>query len=148
MSRDEISQNNAERERLLRLTRALSVQELSKEMDDGWTVATGVAHLAFWDRRAALLLDRWSRGNLPPRREPGWDTPEVLNEALLPQWRALAPVESVRLALEAAAAVDLRVEKLDPRIFEEIAISDESWLVKRFRHRREHLDQIERALRP
>ena len=37
-------------------------------MQAGWTVAGVLAHLAFWDQRVVVLVDRWAdgRGTPPP----------------------------------------------------------------------------------
>ena len=54
-----------------------------QNLDNGWTVAAALAHLAFWDCRAALLLRRWEqKGTLPD--DPDMD---LLNEALLEEWQ-------------------------------------------------------------
>src|ERR671939_89289 len=55
------SQDTRERQRLEALVRRLSDPELTRQMDDGWTVAAVLAHLALWDRRATVLVERWRR---------------------------------------------------------------------------------------
>jgi hypothetical protein len=109
-------------------------------------VAVALAHLAFWDRCALLVLGRWERGERPPVVESEWPGDEVINGALLAEWQALPPPEAARLVIEGAHAVDAHVARLDAGMLEAIVAGGESWLVGRALHRREHLDQIERAL--
>lgn len=112
------------------------------DLGEGWTIAVALAHLAFWDRRAAGLLHRWDvEGSLP-------DTVDVnlLNATLLPEWSVLDPERAARLAIEAAALVDAAVETLDPDKADAIMMIGNQFIVDRGRHRRDHLDQIEQAL--
>jgi hypothetical protein len=146
MERAPTEHNAAERAQLAALVARLGERELGLSLGGGWTVAVALAHLAFWDRRALLVLDRWERGKRPPAVESEWSGDEVINGALLAEWQALPPPEAVRLAIEAAHAVDARVARLDAGTLEAIVAGGESWLVRRALHRREHLDQIERAL--
>jgi hypothetical protein len=48
------------RQRLQVLVARLDDAELAYPLGDEWTVAAVLAHLAFWDRRAAILLARAS----------------------------------------------------------------------------------------
>ena len=139
------AENEAQRERLAALVGDLGDADLERSLGGGWTVAMSLAHLAFWDRRATLLLDHWERGQSPPADEPAWYS-DLLNETLLAQWRALPPRETARLALEAAAGVDRKIETLDAAVAAAISERGESWRLQRSTHRREHIEQIERAL--
>jgi hypothetical protein len=65
---------------------------------------------------------------------------------LLPEWLALPPHEAVSLVVEAAEMVDRKTEALSADLIEKIAAAGELWRLTRALHRREHLDQIERAL--
>jgi hypothetical protein len=146
MDRDFTSRNDEERQRLSDLLNRLTSEDLSRTLEAGWTISVVLAHLAFWDRRGHLLLDGWRRGLVPPLT-PSWYS-DTLNDTLLPEWQALPPTETVRLAIEAAEAIDATIRTLEDGIVEEILRRDEGWRVNRWRHRREHIEQIERALRP
>ena len=138
-----VNENAAERRRLEALAGRLSDADLQRDLGDGWTVAVALAHLAFWDRRAVLVLERWQRdGKLP-------DDPEadLLNDSLLDEWRLLPPRRAAELAVAAAQAVDLTIERLDARVADAVRGRGEDWRLRRAAHRREHLDQIDRALR-
>ena len=139
-----VPENEAERARLVTLVTRLTDADLARPLGNGWTVATALAHLAFWDRYDMQLIEHWERGDILNPNEPKWYD-DVLNRGLLPEWQAPAR-ESVRLALEAAEAVNRKVGSLTPEIADAIIARDETWLLRRHNHRREHIDQIERAL--
>jgi hypothetical protein len=135
--------NATERRRLEALVARLSDVELGKDLGDGWTPAVALAHLAFWDRRAVLTLERWQRaGTLPDEPDV-----EILNDSLLEEWRALPPRRAADLAVAAARAADQTVEGLAAPVADAILARGEEWRLRRAVHRREHVDQIERALR-
>lgn len=139
VSADVLADNSAQ---LKRLEYLAEVTPANADLWDGWTVAVALAHLAFWDQRAILLLRRWKeRGE-----EPDNPDDDVLNSALLHVWQTLSLEVATRLALEAARAVDNAVKSLDERTVLAIVAHGDDWLLKRGRHRREHLDQIERAV--
>jgi sulfur carrier protein ThiS len=135
------SQDTRERQRLEALVQRLSDAELTRQMDDGWTVAAVLAHLAFWDRRAAVLVERWRRTGVG-RSEAEADT---INDAARAQWLALPPRVAAEQAVEAARAIDAALDAA-PDLVEQIVRLGSPVNVSRAVHRREHLDQIERAL--
>ena len=120
-------------------------------MHDQWTVATKLGHLAFWDRFVLGLLDRWQAG-LPFRidNEPWHD--DAVNDAILAETLALESAVAGRLAVDAACSVDDWLTGLDPVSAARLeadaanAETDANWLVHRYRHREEHLAEIEAFL--
>lgn len=139
ISEDLLAENSAQLKRLESVAKA---RPPNVDLGDGWTGAVALAHLAFWDQRAILLLKRWKERGVVP------DNPDddVLNSALLRMWQTLPLEVAFRLALEAARAVDDAVKSLDERTVLAILERGDDWLLRRGRHRREHLDQIERAV--
>jgi hypothetical protein len=137
-----IASNAESRGRLKELTGRLSAADLGREVGDGWTIATVLAHLAFWDRRALGTLRKWQRTGTQP---PGAD-PEVLNEALAAEWELLPPRETARLAIEAAERLDAAIEAAGPDLVAAIQASGNTRQLSRIGHRTEHVEQIERAL--
>ena len=138
--------NDAERERLRALVGRLSERELEIMVDDHWTVAGALAHLAFWDARNAILGRKLQQG-VP--FVPGDDEPEdvtTLNDAMRPLLLAIPPAEAARLALALAEQADSLMASLDPS---QVWPADPRSPVNPLRagHRREHLDEIEAALR-
>jgi hypothetical protein len=132
----------ASRQRLEALVTRLQDSELRTPLADGWTVAAVLAHLAFWDQRAAYLVERWKRHGFGPSE---MDV-EAVNNAMKPQWLALQPRSAADLAISAARSADTALDSASPELLEQIDASGGSINVSRAHHRTEHLDEIERAL--
>ena len=49
MNETYVIENTVERDRLMALTARLTEEELRRQLPNGWSVATKLAHLAFWD---------------------------------------------------------------------------------------------------
>jgi hypothetical protein len=142
MDRSYTAANTRSRERLKELVNQMSLEDLSRPLSDGWTIAAMLAHLAFWDYRALALLDKL--GNEEVQYSP--IDPDIVNDAMQPLCRALPPHEAVRLAVEAAEAVDRKLETLRPDIVSQIVQDGAPINVKRSEHREQHLVQIENTL--
>lgn len=136
-----LSDNTTERRRLEAC--AGPMESADRDLGNGWTVTVALAHLAFWDRLATLTLQRWERGDITSDEAE----PDLLNDALIEEWRALSPRQAADLAVAAARRVDAAVEALDARTVAAILARGEEWLIRRDVHRREHLDQIEGVTR-
>jgi len=144
VDRSHVPENSTERQRLRALVDRLSDEQLRRPLPDGWTVAAVLAHLAFWDQRALVALDQWDKGTAPRRLDVA--DADWINDAAKVICLALPPRTAAHLAVATADAVDKTVETLrDERL---AANTDAGHLVNlhRSEHRREHLDQIERAL--
>ena len=142
-----VAENRAQLERLHALVDKLSDQDLSRSLDAGWTVAGVLAHLAFWDYRIVTLLDRWGpdgRGTPPPPQDEA--ATDWINDAGKQLCLALPPRVAARLAIDAAMAADQRVAGLSERQLDANRAAGGPISVRRAEHRREHLDEIERAL--
>ncbi len=136
------ARNDASRERLSALLARVSDAELSREIGGGWTVAAGLAHLAFWDR-ATLLRWRKRRGGESFVWVPEGLT-DVLNDAGLPQWRALDPRAVAADVLAAAEELDREIASLPSDL---VAEAKERYprAIERSVHRLAHVVDIERA---
>ena len=135
------SQDEPQRRRLEALVERLSDEDLARPMPDGWTIAAVLAHLAFWDNRAALLVERWRQAGVGPSPIDV----HVVNDAAKPQWLALAPRAAAEGAVQAARVADGALDTADETLLQQIAALGEINL-SRALHRAEHLDQIERVL--
>jgi hypothetical protein len=141
------AENAAARERILSLVAGLTDEEMAVPSDDGWTIGAQLAHLAFWDRvhsgrlRAALS----SGGDLPAPFPPG--AVDEINNAGLEAWRLIAGTSAIRWFAEASSGVDAYLGSLDPSVVARIRNAGLPRLVERHRHRADHGDAIERALR-
>ncbi|MBI3456506.1 MAG: DinB family protein [Candidatus Rokubacteria bacterium] len=148
VDRSYIADNNAQRARLRALVDRLSDQDLARPLSAGWTVAGVLAHLAFWDQRVLVLLEHWGRsgpGATPPRMHP--DDVDWINDAGKALCLALPPGAAARLAVTTADAVDQKVAALSDDLVTANAAAGNPINLGRAQHRREHLDEIERALR-
>ena len=135
-------ENARQRDRLNALVARLSDQDLRTPIDERWTIAVALAHLAFWDQRALALLRRWKGGAVSP-------SPidiDLTNESLLPLWSALSPRAAALLAVSAADAVDHELEIAPAALIAEIERLGERFRLFRSEHRKQHLDEIERVL--
>jgi DinB family protein len=145
IDRTHVAENHAERERLRSLITRLSDEELSRPMPAGWTLAAVLAHISFWDARAIFWLDKWGRGGPPSTYEP--ENVEAVNESAKPLCLALRPRDAARLALRLAEESDRKVEALSDGMLAKIqAAGSPPFNLSRAIHRKEHLDDIERAL--
>jgi hypothetical protein len=145
--RSYVNENRKELDRLRALVARLSDADLSRPMPAGWTVAGVLGHLAVWDQRIAVLLDRWGADGRGPR--PTYDEAAVdwINDATKPLCLGLAPREAARIAVAAAEAADRKVAALSDALLAANAAAGGPIGVRRAEHRREHLDEIERELR-
>lgn len=143
--RSYIDTNTRERERLRALVERLDDDALIAPVNEYWTVAGVLGHIAFWDVRVLLLADKVDRGEPfgPSDAEPEGDW---LNDATRPLIHAIAPKEAAQLALRIAEQTDTRVAALPPdRLWPRDP--DSPLNAVRAEHRGEHLDEVEAALR-
>ena len=138
---DHVARNQEQLERLRRLVARLSDDDLGRELPDGWTVADALAHLAYYDRRAQILLERFAR-------EGVFASPydyETINAALPHLTRRIPPREIAAEVLAAAEAADRAAAATPATLVGEIRRLNQVKL-ERAEHRRNHLDDIESLL--
>jgi uncharacterized damage-inducible protein DinB len=140
-----IEANSRQRERLRALVEKLDEDALAAPVNEYWTVAGVLGHLAYWDIRVLVLAEKiqrnepWAPGDAEP--EGDW-----LNDTTRPLIHAIAPREAAQLALRIADQTDALVAKLPlARLWPRDPTSPIS--PARSEHRGEHLDEIEAALR-
>ena len=143
--RSYVAENDRERRRLEALVDKLDDKALSQSMPAGWTIASVLAHLAFWDERATILIDMLKRGANIPALENAADV-EWINDAAKPAQLALAPRRAATLAVETARATDQAVAALSDDLLAKNAAAGSPIYLLRADHRREHLDEIEQVL--
>jgi hypothetical protein len=139
-----IKANALTRDRLRAVVGRMNDADLARDLGDGWTVSTLLAHLAFYDLRAVALLDEWHRAGAVT--ESPLDA-HTLNRAALPLFRSVPLRTAAELALSAAEAADSRVAELelDPDLLEKIEAAQPSLDLNRGEHRQEHLRQLEQV---
>jgi Mycothiol maleylpyruvate isomerase N-terminal domain len=142
LDRSFVEHNHASTNRIRDLAARLSDEEMQHPVGEHWTVSVALAHIAFWDRRVMYVLDMTERNGKV-------SVPEIdifVNDLSLPLWAAIPPREASRIAIETAETLDKRLESFPPALLEEIYAYNERW-VMRDRHRGEHLDEVDAALK-
>ena len=142
-ARSYVEHNTRERERVRGLVERLGDDELRRPVNEHWTVAGVLGHIAFWDARALVLADKLERGVpfSPSNAEP--------EEGGLDQRRhptadpRIAPREAAKLALRLAEETDHRVASLSPALAAAMESPSSPLNPLRAAHRAEHLDEIE-----
>ena len=144
--RSYVEQNARQRERLHDFVSRLRDDELSSPVNEHWTVAGVMGHIAFWNACVLALADKLERGVPFSPSDAGTEDVDWINDASRPLIHAIPPREAAELALRLAEETDRRVASLDPaRLWPNDPNSPLNPL--RASHRGEHLDEIETALR-
>ncbi len=146
---DYVAANARELERMRRIAEGLDGDRLRLPVNDSWTVAGVLAHIAFWDGRALALTEKLERGEpyTPSDEEP--EDVDWINDASRPLIHAIPADEAARVALAIAQETDRRVAGLPPELASRAWPQDPDSPLNLLRasHRGEHLDEIEAALR-
>ena len=143
--RSYVDQNTRERERLRALVERLSEDELRAPVNEHWTVAGVLGHIAFWDARVLSLADKLERGVPFTSSDAEPEDVDWINDASRALIHAIPPLEAARLALQIAEETDARVATLPAdRLWPQNP--DSPLYAVRASHRGEHLDEVESAL--
>jgi uncharacterized damage-inducible protein DinB len=142
MDQSFITENTRARERLRALVGKLSDEDLRLDLGSGWTVATVLAHLAFWDHLSLARIRQWKQSGVSAS---SLDI-DVINDALLPLLQQVTSRKAADLAVAAAEAIDRELGQLSPEIIAAIEGLGDRRRLFRSIHRNMHLDQIEEAL--
>jgi hypothetical protein len=144
--RSYVEQSTRERERLRNLVERLDEEMLRMPVNEHWTVAGVLGHIAFWDSRVLALSEKLQRGVpfFPSDTEP--EDVDWINDASRPLIHAIPPLEAARLALRIAEETNAKVVELPPdRLWPRDP--DSPIYALRASHRGEHLDEVDAALR-
>jgi hypothetical protein len=137
-----IDENKASRELLAEVVSGLTDADLSQLLDAGWTVSAVLAHLAFWDYRALILIRKWKKAGIGPSPVDI----DVVNEVTRVLCLGIPPRATIDLVSAQALAIDQEIEQLDEALAADIAARGQTVRLDRGKHRREHLRQIEETL--
>ncbi len=135
--------NAASLERLRDLVHGLSDADLARDVGEGWTVTTTLAHMGFYDARVLALFRRWEAGGEVA------DSPldaGIINDAKQPYLQLLPGRATADLTLQLAEACDAAVAALTPEQLARHAAAGWPARLDRAHHRQDHLEQIERVL--
>ena len=147
--RSYVAQNELERKRLQALVARLTDRDLARSMSGGWTIAGVLGHVAFWDQRIVALVDQWRGAGIESAPKPfdeDWHV-DWINDASKPFLLAVSPRRAAELAVAIAEAADKAVASLPDEYVDRNAALGGPINLVRAEHRREHLDEIETALR-
>ena len=144
--RSYIEQNATERQRMRAIVEGMDEDVLRLAVNEYWTVAGVLGHIAFWDARVLSLADKLDRGEPFTASDAEPEDVDWINDASRALIHAVPPLETVRLALQTAEEADARVATLPvDRLWP--TDPDSPLYALRATHRGEHLDDIEAALR-
>lgn len=147
MDRSFVAENAHELDRLKSLVARLSDHQLATMVNEYWSVAGVLGHLALWDGRALFLAGKLARGESfsPSDEEP--ENVDWINDSTRPLIHAVAPRAMAELAVAIAEEADDLVASLGADALGQLEGSS-PLNPMRARHRGEHLDEIEAALAP
>ena len=142
---DFVQDNAKELQRLRDLAERLSDDDLRRPVNDDWTVAAVLGHVAFWDARAIYLAERFDPATGFPDDVGEPENVDWINDSTRALIHAIDPRRAAELTIEIAETIDARVAELP---------ADKLWPNdpdsplngRRASHRAEHLDEIEAAL--
>lgn len=137
-----VADNTTQRRRLIQVTARLSESDLTRPVSGGWSVATKLAHLAFWDSYYLVQLEAWERTGMTSAPADV----DAVNHAVRTLSEAIPPGAAARLAWAAAEAIDQKLERLSAELVTAIEAAGRVRILRRSMHRQEHLDQIEAVL--
>ena len=141
-----VQTNREALDRLRALVERASDEDLARPMEDGWTVAGVLGHMAFWDLRIVTGLERWGPDGSGPFPTYYDDAVDWINDAAKPIISALEPRAAARVAIEAAETADGAVANMSDELLEKNAATGGYINPDRADHRLEHLDEIEALL--
>jgi len=107
-----------------------------------------LGHLAFWDQRILVLLERWRQADAGAALQTvNAADVDWINDASKPLLLGLPVRRAAELAVAIADAVDARIDALPEAFVSANVAAGNPVNLLRAEHRREHLDEIESALR-
>ena len=125
----------------------LSDRQLGAMVNEYWSVAGVLGHIAFWDGRALYFAGKLQRRELLAASENEPEDVDWINDSSRPLIHAISPRALAELAVSIAEETDELVASLPDEL---LAGLDETSPLNPARadHRAEHLDEIEAAIRP
>ena len=136
----DLQSNSRATTRLRDLVSRLDESAMSRSLGGGWTVAFALVHLAFWDVRQDAALQRYMRGDEFPAED-------VTTNATLEAIASLFDAgEAGAIAVRAAEQLDATLEALTGDQLESLRQTGFAYAIERWRHREDHVAQIEAVL--
>ena len=147
MDRSFVAANGRELARMRALVSRLNDRQLGAMVNEYWSVAGVMGHIAFWDGRALYLAGKLYRREPFTTSENEPEDVDWINDSSRPLIHAIAPRALAELAVSIAEETDELVSSLPDEL---LAGLDETSPLNpvRANHRGQHLDEIEAAIRP
>lgn len=148
VDRSYVDANARERDRLHALIDRLTDGQLDAAVNEYWTVAGVLGHIAFWDGRALFLARKLVEGVPFTASDDEPEDVDWINDASRPLIHAIPPRQLADLALRMAEETDAAVAALPPDLAARTSPADPTSPLNAVRahHRAQHLDEIEAAL--
>jgi len=147
VDRSFVAANGRELARMRALVSRLNDRQLGAMVNEYWSVAGVMGHIAFWDGRALYLAGKLYRREPFTTSENEPEDVDWINDSSRPLIHAIAPRALAELAVSIAEETDELVSSLPDEL---LAGLDETSPLNpvRANHRGQHLDEIEAAIRP
>lgn len=144
MDQSLVQSNKRSRDRLVASIKNLNEESLRRKVNDEWTIAATLAHVAFWDQ---ICVARWHAFDAGGALEdiPG-KTIDLVNAGNLPAWLALPGSATVDLVTRSMEELDDRIANLSEDAVRAAAAGGFMYMLDRTRHRDEHSREIETIL--
>jgi hypothetical protein len=142
MDRSFLEKNAKELERLRKIVHGLMEEELNLQLYKSWTISVALAHLAFWDQRSLVLMQKWKKSGITP-------SPidiDTINDSLLPLFLAIPSKASANLAISCAESIDRELEETSEEFILKLEALKDNHRLNRYVHRKIHLDDIQAVL--
>ena len=136
----DLDRNAEATNRLRDVVGRLGQKDLERSLGDGWTVGFALVHLAFWDARQHLALQRFARGE-------GFPSEDVMTNATLESMASVFRADAAGdAAVWATEQLDATVRSLTDEQRSSLRDAGFEYAIKRWPHREEHLAQVEERL--
>jgi hypothetical protein len=139
-----VQSNERSRDRLVARIKDLDEESLRRKVNDEWTIAATLAHVAFWDQICIARWDAYDSGgsleDIPNK------TIDLVNAGNLPAWLALTGRTTVDLVTKSMEDLDDRIARLSKDALQAAAGGGFTYMLDRTRHRDEHSAEIEAIL--
>ncbi len=148
IDRSFVEDNARELARLRSLVSRLTDAELGSPVNEHWTVAGVLGHIAFWDGRALFLAGKLVDGTPFTSSDEEPEDVDWINDSGRPLIHAVPPRQLADLAVRIAEETDAAVAALPPELAARTYPAEPTspLNVVRAGHRAEHLDEIEAVL--
>jgi hypothetical protein len=142
VDRSFVASNARELERMKALVARLSDKQLAAMVNEYWSVAGILGHIAFWDGRALFWAGKLQRGEpfTPSDADP--ENVDWINDSSRPLIHAITPRALAELAVSIAEETDQLVASLADELLAGLGETSPLNPV-RANHRGEHLDEVE-----